>query len=178
MWHDQEEWVGCWRCCFWDIGKNRVQIPLFYIALALSNSSLLCNQISNCNRVASKWSILKLWDSGVRKHKLNFSTSDSFPLIMSHKNLYLYGTFSLLLIAAKVLTLSTRQAWADDRIKVSKNIKILEFGDYIWNHNEKYIQMSTNMPGIGSLFREIDVKISEIWESSVSKTSARPRFKC
>ena len=31
---------------------------------------------------ASKWSILKLWKSGVRK--LKFSTSDSFPLITSH----------------------------------------------------------------------------------------------
>ena len=28
MWQDQEEWVGCWRCCFWDIGKNSVQILL------------------------------------------------------------------------------------------------------------------------------------------------------
>ena len=32
---------------------------------------------------ASKWSILKLWESGVRKLKLKFSTSNSFPLIMS-----------------------------------------------------------------------------------------------
>ena len=31
MWHDQEEWVGCRRYCFWDIGKNSVQILLFYI---------------------------------------------------------------------------------------------------------------------------------------------------
>ena len=33
---------------------------------------------------ASQWSILKLWDSGVRKLELKFPTSDSFPLIMSH----------------------------------------------------------------------------------------------
>ena len=33
---------------------------------------------------ASKWSILKFWESGVKKLKLKFSTSDSFPLIMSH----------------------------------------------------------------------------------------------
>ena len=46
--------------------------------------------------------------------------------------------------------------------RVSKNINILEFHGHIWNHHEKYIQMSTNMLGIGSLFREIDVKISEI----------------
>ena len=32
--------------------------------------------------------------------------------------------------------------------KVSTNYKILEFGDYIWNHREKCIQVSTNMPGI------------------------------
>ena len=25
----------------------------------------------------------------------------------------------------------------------------MEFGDYIWNHDEKCIQMSTNMPDIG-----------------------------
>ena len=29
-----------------------------------------------------------------------------------------------------------------------KNVKILEFGDYIWNHHEKCIEISTNMPGI------------------------------
>ena len=29
MWHDQKEWVECRPCCFWDIGKNSVQIPLF-----------------------------------------------------------------------------------------------------------------------------------------------------
>ena len=33
--------------------------------------------------------------------------------------------------------------------KVSKISNILEFGDYIWNHHEKCIQISTNMPGIG-----------------------------
>ena len=33
--------------------------------------------------------------------------------------------------------------------KIVKNINILEFGDYIWNHHEKCIQISTNMPGIG-----------------------------
>ena len=31
----------------------------------------------------------------------------------------------------------------------------LEFHDHIWNHNEKCIQTSTNMPGIGSLIHEI-----------------------
>ena len=41
----------------------------------------------------------------------------------------------------------------------------MEFDDPIWNHHEKCIQISTNMPGIGSLIPEIDVKLSEIWES-------------
>ena len=30
-----------------------------------------------------------------------------------------------------------------------KNVKILEFGDYIWNYHVKCIEISTNMPGIG-----------------------------
>ena len=42
-----------------------------------------------------------------------------------------------------------------------QNVKIVEFHDHIWNHHEKYIQTSTNMPGIGSIIREIDAKISE-----------------
>ena len=38
----------------------------------------------------------------------------------------------------------------------------------IWNHHEKYIQKSTNMPGIGSLIREIDVNKSEICENKAT----------
>ena len=49
--------------------------------------------------------------------------------------------------------------------KFVKNIEIVEFHDHIWNHNEKWIQISTNMPCIGSLIREIAVEISEMWES-------------
>ena len=45
---------------------------------------------------------------------------------------------------------------------VVKNVNILEFGYYIWNSYEKCIQKSPNMPGIGSLIREIDVNISGI----------------
>ena len=45
---------------------------------------------------------------------------------------------------------------------VVKNVNILEFCYYIWNPYEKCIQKSPNMPGIGSLIREIDVKISGI----------------
>ena len=45
---------------------------------------------------------------------------------------------------------------------VKRKVNILEFGYYIWNPYEKCIKKSPNMPGIGSLIREIDVKISEI----------------
>ena len=46
-----------------------------------------------------------------------------------------------------------------------ENVNIVEFHDHIWIHREKYIKISTNMPGIGSLIREKHVKITEIWES-------------
>ena len=46
--------------------------------------------------------------------------------------------------------------------KCVKNVNILELHDHIWNHNEKCIEISTNMPGIGSLIREIDFNISEM----------------
>ena len=45
--------------------------------------------------------------------------------------------------------------------KMFKNVNILEFHDYIWNHYEKCNQKSTNMPGIGSFIREIHVRISD-----------------
>ena len=58
-----------------------------------------------------------------------------------------------------------------------KNVNILEFGYYIWNPYEKCIQKRPNMPGIGSFINEIDVNISEIWETNLlvllSKTNAR-----
>ena len=37
-----------------------------------------------------------------------------------------------------------------------KTVNILKFHEHIWNHHGKCIQMSTNMPGIGSLISEID----------------------
>ena len=46
--------------------------------------------------------------------------------------------------------------------KIVKNVKIVKFHGHIWNHNENCIQISTNMPGIGSLIRQIAVNISEI----------------
>ena len=42
------------------------------------------------------------------------------------------------------------------------NVKILELHNHIWNHHDKCIQISTNMPSIGSLICEIHIKISEI----------------
>ena len=55
----------------------------------------------------------------------------------------------------------------------------MEFGDYIRNLRVKCIQKSTNMPGIGSLIRKIDVTISEIWESKhiVAQQNHCPRAK-
>ena len=46
--------------------------------------------------------------------------------------------------------------------KFVKNVRIMEFHDHIWNHNEKRIKISTNMPGIGSLIRKIAITISEM----------------
>ena len=61
-----------------------------------------------------------------------------------------------------------------------KNVEIVEFRDRIWNHNEKYIQISTNMPSIGSLIHEIVVEISEMWESkrTFAQLNQAPRSKC
>ena len=42
-----------------------------------------------------------------------------------------------------------------------KKIMIIEFHYYIWNHHGKCIEISTNMPGNGSLIREIKVKIKK-----------------
>ena len=36
-----------------------------------------------------------------------------------------------------------------------KNVKIVEFHYHIWNHHEKCIQISTNMPGLGLEICEI-----------------------
>ena len=62
------------------------------------------------------------------------------------------------------LTLVVRRAGVSRRQVQGfhQNFIFLEFHDHIWNHHEKYIQKSTNMSGIGSLIREIDVRNSEI----------------
>ena len=43
-----------------------------------------------------------------------------------------------------------------------KNVKIIQFGDHIWNHHEECIQTSTNMPSIGSKICEIGFEIEKI----------------
>ena len=49
-----------------------------------------------------------------------------------------------------------------------KNVKILEIGDCIWNHREKCIQISTNIPGIGLVIREIPFEISGILSEEIA----------
>ena len=49
--------------------------------------------------------------------------------------------------------------------KCVTNVEIVTFNYHKWNRNEKCIQISANMPGSGSLIREIAFKISEISES-------------
>ena len=66
--------------------------------------------------------------------------------------------------------LSTPQTSADDRSKIEhiwflKKIKIVEFHDHIWNHNEKCIQLSTNMPSIGLVIPEITSEMLGFWEN-------------
>ena len=48
---------------------------------------------------------------------------------------------------------------------------------YIWNHDEKYIQISTNMPGIGLAIR---LKFWEFWENENNFTGFNqwPQAKC
>ena len=59
-------------------------------------------------------------------------------------------------------------------------LKLWNFNDHIWNHHKNYIEMSTNMPGIGSANREIAVQISETSESKhdFAQKNQCPRSKC
>ena len=57
--------------------------------------------------------------------------------------------------------------------KFVKNVEIVQFNYHIWNHSEECIQISTDMPGIGSLIREVAVNISVISTMLFSKTNAR-----
>ena len=50
-------------------------------------------------------------------------------------------------------------------INLVKNVNILEFHDHIWNHHEKYIEISTNMPSIGLVIPELTCEMLEFWEN-------------
>ena len=43
----------------------------------------------------------------------------------------------------------------------SKNVPILEFGDFIWHHHAKCVQINTNMPSIGLEICEIGFEFKE-----------------
>ena len=74
------------------------------------------------------------------------------------------------------LTLTTRQAWADDRSTLihhqsffSQNVNIIEFNYYICNLHEECIRISTNMPGIGWVIPEIGFEVWEIHKKTHTK---------
>ena len=46
--------------------------------------------------------------------------------------------------------------------RIVQKLNIIEFHDHIWNHHEKCIQISTNMPSIGSVICEIGFEFQEI----------------
>ena len=50
--------------------------------------------------------------------------------------------------------------------KMFKNVNIIEFSYFSWNHHEKCIEISTNMPSTGLVIREIDVDICANWENN------------
>ena len=57
----------------------------------------------------------------------------------------------------------------------SKMSAFWKFDYHIWNRHEKCIQISTNMPSIGSLIREIDVRISENVRKKEKQSSVKHR---
>ena len=85
FWYDQGDWVRCRRYCFWDIGKERGQICLFYIVFSTDKLLITLQPdiqflwglhqnvvFLSCQKMLSKtqnWKCL---------------TCDSFLLIMSH----------------------------------------------------------------------------------------------
>ena len=87
--------------------------------------------------------------------------------------LYYIMTWLKVLISGLVLMLSTRQATTGQKCNT--------FGKQMskyWHFVTMFgITISTNMPGIGSLIREIDVRISEIWKGKKTYNLC-PRSKC
>ena len=67
-WHDQEEWVGCWRYCFWEIGKK--QCSNSFILYCFLLWQILYNSVTSYPipmGFASKCSILKLMRKWLKK---------------------------------------------------------------------------------------------------------------
>ena len=62
------------------------------------------------------------------------------------------------------LTLSRREQTTGQTYQnvAFKNVKIVKFSDHIWNNHEQCIQMSTNMPSIGSIICQIGFRIEKI----------------
>ena len=89
-----------------------------------------------------------LWNKNV--NKLYFWTKVKF--IIKNRSIF---SQKLSRVWRNSLMLSTRQAGADDRSKIVKNVKIIDFQYYIWNHRGKCIQISTNMPAIGLVNNKI-----------------------
>ena len=99
MWHDQGEWVWCHRYWFWDIGKERVQIPLLNIVFSVDKLfiTLLCSLI--VIRFASKCNIFKLPEFNVKISKLKIFnmwlisldrvTNVSCNVLKSNHNIYI-----------------------------------------------------------------------------------------
>ena len=57
------------------------------------------------------------------------------------------------------------------QIFFQKNVKIFEFRYHIWNHNEKRIQISTNMPSIGLVMSEVGFKMHK-FEANLKKQNS------
>ena len=95
MWHDQEEWIGCRGSWFWDIGKNSVQIPLFYIVFSNDKFVITLQPdiqlLWDLDQNEAFWSFEKVVQE---KRNWNFRQVTHFPwLIMSH----MYPLLSLIL---------------------------------------------------------------------------------
>ena len=66
------------------LAKTVFKFLRFKLFLVLTNSSYLCNQLSNCNGISIKIKHFEVMRKCCKKIELIFSTSDSFSLIMSH----------------------------------------------------------------------------------------------
>ena len=88
-----------------------------------------------------------------------------FICLRNGRHVQLFSSvFQISLLMSTVASVNTFHMADDDKnltkctknvTKCTKKVNIPEFGDYIWNHSEKCIQISTNMPGIGLGIREI-----------------------